>query len=163
MFTVCEMIELTVHLQGGAGPLGKFMASATSCRAPILACCSYCDRSGTVVRLVTEDAKKTAQALAAEGISCTRDSVVLIQAESSPTAAARMGTLLALTNIPVLYSYSSWNEEYFGAVVFKTADDARAARLLQTQAGGAASHMPDSRDHNKKQCGVTRGLQAQAA
>lgn len=163
MFTVCEMIELTVHLQSGPGTLGEFMASATNCRARILAFCWYCDRCGTVVRLVTENARETARALTAEGIGCTRDNVVLIQAGSSPTVAARVGTLLALTDIPVLYSYSSWDEANLGAVVFKTADNARAARVLRAQAGGVGSPVPDSHDDNRRHSGDTRSLQAQAA
>ncbi len=154
MLRICEMMELTVHLKDGTSTLGKFMASATSCSARILACCSYCDRFGTVVRVVTEDAEKTAQALAAEGIGCRKDSVVLIHTQSSPTAAARVGTLLALADIQVLYSYSSWDEENLWAVVFKTADDARATRLLRAQAGGSGSYLPDSLADHADRCGV---------
>ena len=143
MFAVGRMIELSVHLPEGPGLLGKFMASATSCSARILASCCYCDRSGTVVRLVTEDPEKTARALAAVGIGCTKTTVVLIQAESSPTAAARIGAALARANVPMLYSYLSFDEGNFSATVLKTADDARALSLLRAEAGGAVLAMPD--------------------
>jgi hypothetical protein len=142
MFTVCETIELTAHLQDGSGTLGEFMVSATRCRARILACCVYCDRFGTVVRLVTEDAKETARALAAEGIGCGTDSVVLMRGESPIAVAGRVGRLLALTKIPVLYSYSSWDETNLGAVVFKTADNARVARLLGPRGARLACAYP---------------------
>ena len=143
MFNVCSMIELTVRLVGGESTLGKFMASATNCSARVLACCSYCDRFGTIVRVVTEDAEKTADALAAEGIGCRKDSVVVIRTQSSLAATVRVGTLLSQANIQVLYSYSSWDEENYWTAVFKTADDARAARRLLAQASESASGVPN--------------------
>jgi len=163
MFRVCEMIELTVHLKNGRSTLAKFMASATSCSARILACCCYCDRYGTVVRLVTEDAEKTAQALAAEGIACTRDRVVLVYTENSPTAPARIGASLAWANVQVLYSYSSWDEDDHSAVVFKTADNAGAVRLLRAQAAESASRTPESRGDHAKHSTVKLETQRLAA
>jgi hypothetical protein len=143
MFKVSRMIELTARLMDGEDTLGNFMASATNCSARVLACCSHCDRFGTIVRVVTEDAEKTADALAAQGIACRRNSVVVIHTQSSFAAAAQVETSLALANIPVLYSYSSWDEENHWRVVFKTADDARAVRRLQAQASQSTTCMPN--------------------
>jgi hypothetical protein len=163
MFTVRETIELTVHLRDGPGSLGRFMASATSCSARVLASCCYCDRSGTVVRLVTDNAEKTARALAAEGFGCARDTVVVVQTECSPRAVARIVGLLARANVPVLYSYLSWDEKDLTALVFKTADDAIAARLVRAQASGAASYIPDSPADGVKRHGVELELRPQTA
>ena len=138
IFTVCQTSELTVGLRDSAGELGKFIATATSCSARVLACRSYHHRFSTTVRVVTEDAEKTARALAAEGIACTRGSIVLIQAENSPAAVVRVRTLLALSDIPLLYWYCSWSEQNSWAVAFKTADDSRAAHVLLARASGAA-------------------------
>jgi hypothetical protein len=143
MFKVSRMVELTVRLMDGENTLGNFMASAANCTARVLACCSHCDRSGTIVRVVTEDAEKTAEALAAQGIACRRNSVVVIHTQSSPSAAARVETLLALADIPILYSYSSWDEENHWRIVFKTADDVRAVRRLQAQASQSATCVPN--------------------
>ena len=163
MFKVYETSELTVQLKNGRSTLAKFMASATSCSARILACCCYCDRFGTVVRMVTEDAGKTAQALAAEGFLSTMDNVVLVRTQNSPAAAARIGISLAWANVQVHYSYSSWDEENQSAVVFKTADDAGAARLLRAQVGRSASYAPGSRGDRAKRSGVRLELQPLAA
>jgi len=131
---ISRPIEIAVHLNGKPAAVGKVMVVATAPNVEILASCFYWGRNGAVVRLVTADPQKTAQALTSAGFQCQTDSVLLIGLQKKPGVAAQTGVQLAVAGIDMLYSYVSWSERNQAFAVFKTADDDRALRVLQVNA-----------------------------
>ena len=123
--------EVVVHLNNEPTSVGEVMVAATAPHVDILASCFYWSRDGAVMRLVTEDPQKTAEALAAAGFSCATASVLLIGLQQQPGVAARIGIQLAAAGIAVRHSYVSWTEHNEAFAVLKTTDDDRALRLLQ--------------------------------
>jgi hypothetical protein len=126
--------EIVVHLNNAPASVGKVTVAATTPNVEILASCFYWQQDGTIVRLVSEDPPKTAQALARAGFQYQTDSVLLIGLEEMPGVAARTTLLLAADGIGVSYSYVSWTDHHEAFAVFKTTDDDRALRLLQASA-----------------------------
>jgi hypothetical protein len=126
--------EIVVHLKNEPASIGEVTVAATSPNVEILASCFYWQRNGAVVRLVSEDPARTAQALARAGFQYQTDSVLLIGLQERPGIAARTGLLLATAGIAVSYSYVSRTDRHKAFAVFKTTDDDRALRLLQTTA-----------------------------
>jgi len=129
-----KQTEIVVHLKNEPASIGEVTVAATTPNVEILASCFYWHRNGAVVRLVSEDPARTAQALARAGFQFQTDSVLLIGLQEMPGIAARTGLLLATAGIAVSYSYVSWTDRHKAFAVFKTTDDNRALRLLQTTA-----------------------------
>jgi hypothetical protein len=129
-----KQVEIILHLNNEPASVGKVMVAATTPNVEILASCFYWQRDGAVVRLVSEDARKTAQALAAAGFQYQTDSVLLIGLHELPGVAAQAGLLLATAGIAVSYSYVSWTNHHEVFAVFKTTDDDRALKVLQLNA-----------------------------
>ena len=134
MKSIHKQVEIVVHLNNEPASVGKVMVAATTPNVEIFASCFCWQRDGAVVRLVTEDARKTAQALAAAGFQYETDSVLLIGLRESPGVAAQAGLLLSAAGITVSHSYVSWTDHHEAFAVFKTTDDDRALRVLQVNA-----------------------------
>jgi hypothetical protein len=81
--------------------------AATAPNFEILASFFCWERNGAVVRLVTADPQKTAQALSSAGFQCQTDSVLLIGLQKKPGVAAQTGVQLEAAGIDVRYSYVS--------------------------------------------------------
>ncbi|HTS17381.1 MAG TPA: hypothetical protein VMP11_07405 [Verrucomicrobiae bacterium] len=131
---VRSAVEIVVHLNNEPTAVSRVMVSAATPNAEILASCFHWGRDGAVVRLVTEDAEKTEQALARTGFRYQTGSVLLIGLGETPGMAAATVLLLAQAGINVSYSYVSCTSDHQAIAVFKTTDDDRAARLLQVEA-----------------------------
>ena len=131
---VREATEIVVHLNNEPASISKATVAATSPNVEILASCLYWQPDGAVLRLVSEDPPKTAQALARAGFLCQSDSVLLMGLNEMPGASARTTLLLAAAEIAVSHRYTSWSDRREGLAVFKTTDDNRALRFLQVDA-----------------------------
>lgn len=129
-----EATEIVVHLNNEPASISKAAVAATTPNVEILASCLYWQSDGAVMRLVSEDPPKTAQALARAGFLCQSDSVLLMGLNETPGASARTTLLLAADGIAVSYGYVSWSNRREGLAVFKTTDDNRALRFLQVDA-----------------------------
>jgi len=110
------------------------MVSAATPNAEILASCFHWGPDGASVRLVTEDAEKTEQALTRAGFQYQTGSVLLIGLGEKPGVAAATVLLLAQAGIGLSYSYVSCTDDHEAIAVFKTTDDDQAARVLQVEA-----------------------------
>ena len=131
---VREATEIVVHLNNEPASISKAAVAATTPNVEILASCLYWQSDGAVMRLVSEDPPKTAQALARAGFLWQSDSVLLMGLNETPGASARTTLLLAAAGIAVSYGYVSWSNRREGLAVFKTTDDNRALRFLQVDA-----------------------------
>jgi hypothetical protein len=134
MWIATRQVEIVVQVANGPASLGQLIAVVTSCGTEVLAACSYWDRSGAVVMLVTENALRATHALEAAGFKCKSDSIVLIEAPDKPGLAAFLGQKLAAAGVNVLYSYAFRSDRDQSYVVFKTTDDERAIYLLELEA-----------------------------
>jgi hypothetical protein len=129
---VRKEVEIAVRAGKQPGALSKILAAVASQHINILAYCAYCDRDDTVVLLVTEDALRAKETLEAAGYPCRANSVVLVGSGDRVGAAALLGSYLGNAGIDILYSYASsaGRDQFFA--VFKTMDDERAVRILET-------------------------------
>ncbi|HVM62774.1 MAG TPA: hypothetical protein VMV72_18080 [Verrucomicrobiae bacterium] len=134
MIGATRQIQITVRASNQPALLSRLMASAVSCGAEVLVASSHWDGSGTVVRVVTQDAARTGRALTAAGFDCEVDFVVLVEAPDKPGTAARLVDRLTAAGIHVLLSYSFRSDNRRSYVVLKTSDDDRAIYLLEVDA-----------------------------
>ena len=125
-------VELAVRVGNEPGALGRVLSTVASAGVNVLAYCSYSERNETVVLLVTEDALGGKRALEVAGFLCKANSVVLVGAPDEVGGAALLGAQLGHAGIDILYSYasSSGGNQFFA--VFKTADDQKAIRVLDS-------------------------------
>jgi hypothetical protein len=131
---VREATEIVVHIKNAPASISKAAVAATTPNVEILASCLYWQSDGAVMRLVSEDPPKTAEALARAGFECQTHSVLLMGLNEIPGACARTTLLLAADGIAVSYWYVSWSDSHEGLAVFKTTDDNRALRFLEVDA-----------------------------
>jgi len=136
MHTVTKQVELTIHTPNDPALLGRLTAITGSCGVEVLASCSYWDHGGAVMKLVAADTRRMTRALEAKGFKCKSDSVLLVETAGTPGLAAALGARLANAGVSVLYSYSFRSEHGQSYAVFKTADENRAAPLLEMEALG---------------------------
>lgn len=129
-----EAAEIVIHLNNEPASISKAAVVATTPNVEILASCLYWQPDGAVLRLVSEDPTKTAQALARAAFRCQSDSVLLMGLNEIPGASARTTLLLATAGIAVCSWYVSLSDRHEELAVFKTTDDNRALRLLQVDA-----------------------------
>ena len=129
-----RQIEITVRTASQPAILGRLMATSVSCGSEVLAACSYWDGAATVVRLVTQDAQRTANALRAAGFECKSNPIVLVEIPDKPGLTAAIGARLTGAGIRILYSYSLQSEGGRTRAVFKTTDDDRAIYMLEVDA-----------------------------
>ena len=127
-------IEITVRTITQPSLLGKLMAITVSCGAEVLAANSYLDGDQTVVKLVTEDAIRTTDALQAAGFDCKSNPIVLVEAPDKPGLPAVLSSKLASAGVNVLYTYLFRSDHELTYVVFKTTDDIRAIYILEVEA-----------------------------
>jgi hypothetical protein len=97
----------------------------------ILAMRSYGDREGDVTLLISSDVPKTLRALQASGLRCKTNPVVLVGPLARPGLAAPIGSQLVAVGIEVQYSYSSQKQPRQHYLVFRTASDERACRVIE--------------------------------
>jgi hypothetical protein len=152
MDSATRRTEITIRTDNESASLSKLVETAASCGAGVLAACSYRDRTGAVVKLVTDATDRTALALEAAGFRCTTTPIVLVEAPDRPELAALLGEKLADADIGVLYSYIFRSENNRSYVVFKTTDDDRAVYMLGAEAlirdlAAAKSWRGDGADH----------------
>ena len=133
MASVTRQIEITVRMANEPAALGRLMAVAGTCGVEILAAGSYWDRTGALMMLVTDDARRTTRALAAAGFECKSNPILLVEAPDEPGLAARLGATLSAAGIGVVFSYAFRSERNLSYVVFKTTDDERALQLLEVE------------------------------
>jgi hypothetical protein len=134
MLAATKQIEIMVRVANGPASLGHLMAITSSCGTEVLAACSYWDRTGAVVMLVTEDARRAMRALEAAGFVCKANSIVLVETPDRPGIAAMLGRTLVADGINVLYSYAFRSGQDRSCVVFKTTEDDRALYVLEAEA-----------------------------
>ncbi|HTS17009.1 MAG TPA: hypothetical protein VMP11_05500 [Verrucomicrobiae bacterium] len=129
-----RQIQITVRANNQPALLSKLIASVVSCGAEVLVASSHWDGSGTVVRLVTQDAARTGRALTAAGFECDVDFVVLVEVPDGPGALAILVERLRIAGINVLLSYAFRSDNHRSYIVLKTSEDDRAIYLLEVDA-----------------------------
>src|SRR6266404_1412372 len=127
-------VEITVRTITQPSLLGKLIAITVSCGAEVLAASSHWDGSNTVVKLVTEDARRTTHALEAAGFDCESNPVVLVETPDKPGLPEFLRGKLANAGVNVIYSYLFQSDGGLTYVVFKTTDDLRAIYILEVEA-----------------------------
>ena len=127
-------VEITVRTITQPSLLGKLMAITVSCGAEVLAANSYLDGDQTVVKLVTEDAIRTTDALQAAGFDCKSNPIVLVETPDKPGLPALLNNKLVRAGVNVLYTYLFRTDSGLSYVVFKTTDDIRAIYILEVEA-----------------------------
>lgn len=131
MCQVSRRGEISVRVPAQSAALARMMTIVTGTGAEVLASCSYWDKSGTTVLLVTDNPKTTARALTEAGFSCDTHSVVVVGPAFNPGIAPRVLPDLGAAGINILYSYVAYTEDRGGYVVMQTADNDRAMRVLE--------------------------------
>jgi hypothetical protein len=99
----------------------------------VAACCSYYDRHGPVMLMVTDDNVLATAILEAAGCRCKSDSVVTVEVRGHPAAVARLGMRLSSAGLGILHSYATRAKDDRSVTIFKTTNDDQAIALLQTQ------------------------------
>ncbi len=127
-------VEITVRTIDQPALLGKLMAITVSCGSEVLAASSYWDGKEMVVKLVTEDALRTTDALQAAGFDCKSDPVVLVEMPDKPGLPTLLSNKLARAGVNVLYTYLFRSDRQLTYLVFKTTDDIRAIYILEVEA-----------------------------
>jgi hypothetical protein len=134
MMGATRQTEITVRAASQPAILSRLMATTACCGSEVLAACSYSDGAATVVKLVTQDARRTANALRAAGFECKSNPVILVETPNKPGLTATLGAKLTGAGINILYSYSLQSESHQTCLVFKTTDDDRAIYVLEVDA-----------------------------
>jgi hypothetical protein len=134
MIGATRQIETTIRTINQPSLMGKLIAITVSCGAEVLAASSYWDGGSTVVKLVTEDARRTVGALQAAGFDCRSNPVVLVETPDKPGLPQFLSDKLVSAGINVLYTYSFRSDRDLNYVVFKTTDDERAIYVLEVEA-----------------------------
>jgi hypothetical protein len=134
MIGATRQIEITIRTINQPALLSKLIAITVSCGAEVLAANSYWDGGSTVVKLVTEDARRTVGALQAAGFNCRSNPVVLVETPDKPGLPEFLSGKLASAGINVLYTYSFRSDRELNYVVFRTTDDNRAIYILEVEA-----------------------------
>src|SRR5258708_23880313 len=106
MIGATRQIEITIRPINQPALMGKLIAITVSCGAEVLAASSYWDGSGSVVKLVTEDALRTTHALQAAGFDCTSNPIVLVETPDKPGLPEFLSDKLVGAGVNVLYTYS---------------------------------------------------------
>lgn len=134
MIGATQQIEITVRTVNQPALMGKLMAITVSCGSEVLAACSYWDGSETVVKLVTESAVRTLNALRAAGFECRSNPVVLVEVPDKAGVAEFLSDKLLGAGLNILHTYSFRSDRDLDYVVFKTTDDHRAVYILEVEA-----------------------------
>jgi hypothetical protein len=134
MIGATRQIEITVRTVNQPASMGKLIALTVSCGAEVLAASSYWDGNETVVKLVTEDALRTARALQAAGFNCRSNPVVLVETPDKPGLPEFLSDKLVSAGVNILYTYSFRSDRELNYLVFKTTDDNRAIYILELEA-----------------------------
>jgi hypothetical protein len=134
MIGATRQIEITVRTVNQPALMGRLIALTVSCGAEVLAASSYWDGDETVVKLVTEDAFRTARALQAAGFNCRSNPVVLVETPDKPGLPEFLSDKLIGEGVNILYTYSFRSDRELNYVVFKTTDDNRAIYILEVEA-----------------------------
>ena len=126
-------VELAVRIGNRPGALGQVLTILAEHGINVLAYCAYSDRDQGVVLLVPDDPYRAKLILKGAGFDCKANTVVLVGADDRVGAAAQLGMHLGHAGIDILYSYasSSGSDEFYA--VFKTADDEKAIRVIETR------------------------------
>ena len=134
MIGATRQIEITIRTVNQPALMGRLIAITVSCGAEVLAASSYWEGDSTVVKLVTEDARRTVGALQAAGFDCRANPVVLVETPDKPGLPEFLSDKLVGAGINVLYTYSFRSDRDLDYVVFKTTDDERAIYVLEVEA-----------------------------
>jgi len=122
--------ELIVRTAGKAAEMNRIRAALEAGGVKVLAASPH-DGSGTGrAMLVVSDVARARTALEAAGVSCTTESVLLIEGQRQLGVLALLGQLLWSRGIGICHSYVSEEGRDNMAAVFKTTDNDRAFELL---------------------------------
>ena len=132
MTSVFTETELAVRSDNVPGAEGRVLAAILGWGLHVRALCSYTDGDRLMVRVVTDDAKQAKQALACAGYESKANPVVVVGLKNRVGAVAQLGAHLGNANIDIVYSYASYMDDAEVVAVFKTHDDARAVKVLQS-------------------------------
>jgi hypothetical protein len=132
MFIVSKRDEIAVRVRDEETDVTALMAVAEYPDIEVLALRSYCDQEGVVLLLVTNNTSKTSRILEEVGYQCSTNPIVLVGPLNGRGWAAQLGSELGASGICVHYSYSHRTERGQYYLAFRTEEDDRAVRTLET-------------------------------
>ena len=123
--------QITVFLENKPGRLAKVLADLAHEKVNIIALTVMDRHEHSVLRLVTDDADKTAKVVAALNTPYTESEVLLVDLRNQPGALAHVCEILAAEHISIEYAYCSSggrNGKVYG--IFKVSNLDKAQRVL---------------------------------
>ena len=133
MIRACRQLELAVHARDESRPLTDALEILATREIDVIAHSLYADWDGMVLLVVTEDAPRAKRALEATGFTCETNPVILVEAREEVGAVAFLGAQLYRAGIPIQYSHMATSSDDMYFAVFKTSDDERALRALESE------------------------------
>jgi hypothetical protein len=134
-FTVKTGMEITAMFPDSVGLTAKVAAAVAAQNVNILAATGYSAsglREKATFTLVVDDYPKAEQALQRIGANEIHEStVLLIETPNQVGALERIANLIADAGINIFYFYATTSSGATATTVMKTADDAKAIKVLQ--------------------------------
>lgn len=134
-FTVKTGIEITATFQDTIGLTAKLAASVAAENVNILAATGYSassERRNAVFTLIVDDFAKAERALERIGAEEIHESsVIMVETPNKPGSLERITRIIADAGINIYYFYATTSSGKTATSVIKTADDAKAIKVLQ--------------------------------
>ncbi len=124
---LAELIVTTPNIVGTMGRVFKLIAEAG---VNVSAFCAYVEQDKGVFRLISENNAKVEKVLKAAGYETRSSEVVGVQTESKVGTGAEIGKKLGNAGIDIQHSYATSAIEGESVVIFKTADNDKAVKVL---------------------------------
>ncbi len=123
--------QITIFLENKPGRLANVLSQLAQEKVNITALSVMDRHEHGVLRLVTDDARKTARVIQTLNTPFTETDVLLVELRNQPGALAHVCEVLAAEHVSIEYAYCSSggrNGKVFG--IFKVANADKASRLL---------------------------------
>jgi hypothetical protein len=139
--------QITVFLENKPGRLANVLSALARDKVNIIALSVMDKHEHGVLRVVTDDAAKSAQVIQAMNTPCTESDVILVELRNQPGALAHVCETLAAEHIAIEYAYCSSggrNGKVFG--IFKVSNAEKASKILLTAGNNKRQERRQLRD-----------------
>jgi len=135
-YTAKTAIEITATFQDTIGLTARLAAAVATEQVNILAATGYSassERRNATFTLIVDDFAKAERALDRIGAEDIHESsVIMVETPNKPGALERITGLIANAGINIYYFYATTSHGKTATTVIKTADDAKAIKLLRS-------------------------------
>src|SRR5262245_52758621 len=142
--------QVSVFLENKPGRLAQLLSALAGGKVNVVALSIMDSHEHSVLRLVTNDLKQTAQVLKSLNTHYTEAEVLMVELRNQPGALAHVCEQLAAEHVNIDYAYCSSggrNGKVFG--VFKVSNLEKAAKVLNSPTANS-SRRPEARLRNRK-------------